>query len=282
MAVPDFQTLMLPVLKQFADGKEKTPADVRGPVAVEFGLTTNGLATLLPSGRRTTFSNRVAWALGYLKQSSLLESLRRGHYQLTGRGREILLSPPERIDISFLERYANFQAFKNRGGATPDPALAKSLPESHPRSFDVPLLAPDERIRAGAARIRENLAAQLLERVKRGSSAAFRQLVVDLSVAMGYGGSHEMQQRLSSGDGGIDGIIKEDRLELESIYVQASVGKGPLDGPEFSSSPVCCKGIEREKVFFLQRPISLARRSTTQEVCRPRSCSSTACNWQTS
>jgi restriction system protein len=223
MAIPDFQTLMLPVLKHFSDSKEKTPADVRGPIAVEFGLTDDDLATLLPSGRQTTFANRVAWALGYLKQSDLLESPRRGHYQITERGREVLLSPPARIDIAFLERYPNFQAFKNRGGSTQDSVVLKSLSEGNPPSVDTPLLTPDEQIRAGAARIRENLAAQLLERVKRGSPAAFEQLVVDLLVAMGYGGSHEDAAHVvgKSGDGGIDGIIKEDRLGLESIYVQA-------------------------------------------------------------
>jgi restriction system protein len=223
MPVPDFQTLMLPVLKQFADGTDKTPADVRGPIGAEFGLTTDDLATMLPSGRQTTFANRVAWALGYLKQSNLLESPRHAHYRITERGREVLRSPPERIDISFLERYPDFQAFRNRTGVALDAVAAKAAPGSSSLTSDAALLTPDEQVRAGAERIRENLATLLLYQVKRGSPAAFERLVVDLLVAMGYGGSHKDAAQVvgKSGDGGIDGIIKEDRLGLENIYVQA-------------------------------------------------------------
>src|ERR1700687_813916 len=99
MAIPDFQTLMLPVLKAFADGKDRAPAEVRAPIAAEFQLSQGDLAVLLPSGRQSTYNNRVAWALGYLKQAGILESPRRGHYQITDRGKQLLWSPPARIDI---------------------------------------------------------------------------------------------------------------------------------------------------------------------------------------
>jgi len=232
MAIPDFQTLMLPVLKQFADGKEKTPADIREPIAAEFELTAADLAVLLPSGRQGSFSNRVAWALGYLKQSRLLESARRAHYQITDRGREVLQSPPDRIDIAFLERYPDFQEFRNRVGPTTD-ATGTKPPASAQASADAQLLTPDEEVRAGAARFQQILAAQLLERVKRGTPAAFERLVVDLLVAMGYGGSQEDAAQVvgKSGDGGIDGIIKEDRLGLESIYVQAKRWEATVGRP---------------------------------------------------
>src|ERR1039458_5816673 len=105
---------MLPVLKVFADGKDRTPADVRAPIAAEFQLSEEDIAVLLPSGRQSTFNNRVAWALGYLKQAELLKSPLRGHYQITDRGRQILASPPPRIDITYLERYPEFQAFRTR------------------------------------------------------------------------------------------------------------------------------------------------------------------------
>jgi restriction system protein len=233
MPIPDFQTLMLPVLKQFADGSEKTPADVRGPIAVEFGLTANDLSVLLPSGGQTTFANRVAWALGYLKQSNLLVSPGRGHYQVSERGRQVLQSPPPRIDISFLEQYPDFQAFRNRGSSSLEPAGTNTPVVTSSLSIEAPFLTPDEQIRAGATRIKESLAAQLLEKILRGTPEAFEKLVVDLLVAMGYGGSQEDAAQVvgKSGDGGIDGIIKEDRLGLESVYVQAKRWEGTVGRP---------------------------------------------------
>ena len=253
MAVPDFQTLMLPVLRQFADGTEKTPADVRGPIAAEFKLTPEDLAILLPSGRQTTFANRVAWALGYLKQSSLLESPRRARYKLTDRGREVLASPPERIDYSYLERYPDFQAFRHGGGATATSPLVRQPMEGAKTTKDSAALTPDEQIHIGTTRIKENLVAQLLERVKRGTPAAFEKLVVDLLVAMGYGGSHEDAAQVvgQSGDGGIDGIIKEDRLGLESIYVQAKRWEGTVGRPAIQQFAGALQGNRARKGVFL-------------------------------
>jgi restriction system protein len=244
---------MLPVLKQFADGTERTPSDVRCPIAADFKLTPEDLASLLPSGRQTTFANRVAWALGYLKQSSLLESPRRAHYKLTDRGREVLRSPPERIDYAYLERYPDFQAFRHGGGATADSAVVKAIPESKPSTKDAPALTPDEQIHIGTTRIKENLVAQLLERVKKGTPAAFERLVVDLLVAMGYGGSHEDAAQVvgQSGDGGIDGIIKEDRLGLESIYVQAKRWEGTVGRPAIQQFAGALQGNRARKGVFL-------------------------------
>ena len=233
MAVPDFQTLMLPVLRIFTDGKDRTPGDVRAPIAAEFQLSEEDLAVLLPSGRQSTFNNRVAWALGYLKQAELLKSPLRGHYQITDRGKQILASPPPRIDITYLERYPEFQAFRKRGAVTIDQGLQKILTEGIPASLDGESLTPDEQVRLGAARFKESLAAQLLERLKQSSPGFFERVVVDLLVAMGYGGSHEDAARVvgRSGDGGIDGVIKEDRLGLESIYVQAKRWEASVGRP---------------------------------------------------
>lgn len=237
MAVPDFQTLMLPVLKAFADGKERTPAEVRVPIAAEFQLSEVDLAALLPSGRQSTFNNRVAWALGYLKQAKLLESPRRSVYRITARGQEVLKAPPPRIDIAYLDRYSEFVAFRSAAGPgklkSIDPALQKIMTEGIPASVDGVALTPDEQVRVGAASLRESLAAQLLERVKQTQPAFFENLVVELLVAMGYGGSHEDAAKVvgRSGDGGIDGIIKEDRLGLDSIYVQAKRWEGVVGRP---------------------------------------------------
>ena len=227
MAVPDFQTLMLPVLRHFADGKEQRPADVRGPIAEDFKLSPEDLAILLPSGKQGTFSNRVAWALGYLKQAGLLESPRRAHYQLTARGEELLQAPPPRIDIAYLERYPDFLAFRNRAGEAPVPIAGKAA------VVEGAVLTPDEQIRIGAAKLKDALSAQLIERVKQSSPDFFEALVVDLLVAMGYGGSHADAARVvgRSGDGGIDGVIKEDRLGLESIYIQAKRWEATVGRP---------------------------------------------------
>jgi restriction system protein len=233
MAVPDFQSLMLPVLKRFADGTEQMPADIRGAMAEEFKLTAADLAVLLPSGKQATFSNRVAWSLGYLKQAGLLESPTRAHYRLTERGRELLKTQPDRIDISFLERYPDFQAFRHRVVEAVEPVTGAAPAFGVANIAAGPVLTPDEQIRVGAASLRQSLAVQLLERMKQASPAFFESVVVDLLVAMGYGGSHADAARVvgRSGDGGIDGVIKEDRLGLESIYVQAKRWEATVGRP---------------------------------------------------
>ncbi len=223
MSVPDFQSLMLPVLQAYADGEERLSRDVRAMIASRLGLTAEDIAERLPTAPQTRLANRTAWAHSYLKQSGLLESPRRGHYRITDRGRQVLAAPPPRIDIPFLERYPDFQEFRARKG-TRSEATAEGEPAEVAAADEfAAVLTPDEQVRAGAALVKANLAAQLLERVKQASPSFFENLVVDLLVAMGYGGTHEDAAKVvgGSGDGGIDGVIKEDRLGLESIYVQA-------------------------------------------------------------
>jgi len=233
MAVPDFQTLMLPVLQEYTDGKERSSRDVRQDVARKLGLSADDIAERLPTSPQTRFGNRTAWAHSYLKQSGLLVSPRRGHYQITARGMQVLASPPARIDIAFLEQYPEFQEFRAGGAVAVDPALVKILTEGIPMSVDGVALTPDEQVRVGAASLRENLAAQLLDRVKQAPPTFFEKLVVELLVAMGYGGSHEDAAKVvgGSGDGGIDGVIKEDRLGLESVYVQAKRWEASVGRP---------------------------------------------------
>jgi restriction system protein len=230
MPVPDFQTLMLPVLKLYADGKEHASSDSTEPLAKQFQLNPEELAERLPSGRQTRFRNRIAWAHSYLKQGGLLESPRHGRYRITARGREAVGSNPARIDIGFLERYPEFQEFRARtaSNTTIIPATGSAT-----LSTSETELTPDEQARLGAARHRTLLAGLLLERVKQAPPAFFENLVVELLVAMGYGGSHADAAKVvgRSGDGGIDGIIKEDRLGFDSIYVQAKRWEGPVGRP---------------------------------------------------
>jgi restriction system protein len=237
MAVPDFQTLTLPVLKEFGDGLEHAPKEIRQRVVTKLGLTPEDVAEMLPSGTQSRLANRVAWAHVYMKRAALLSSPRRGIYCITDRGQEVLKSPPPRIDIEFLNQYPEFAGFRSPGLLPQlkgtDPGLLKIMTEGLPMSIDSAAFTPDEQVHIGAARIKDNLVAQILEKIKTGSPAAFERLVVDLLVAMGYGGSHEDAAQVvgKSGDGGIDGIIKEDRLGLESIYVQAKRWEGTVGRP---------------------------------------------------
>jgi restriction system protein len=249
MSVPDFQTLMLPVLKQLAAGGEQPPVKVREAVATALQLTPEDLAALLPSGRQTTFANRVAWALGYLKQAGLLESPRRGVYRLTDRGQAALSDNVDRVDIQYLKRFPEFVAFRTPGTPTqPDVDL---MPES--AKADASSLTPDEQMRVGYARLRESLAAQVLERVRQVTPKFFEELVVDLLVAMGYGGSREDAAAVvgRSGDEGIDGIIKEDRLGLDAIYVQAKRWKDSVGRPDIQRFAGALQGQRARKGVFI-------------------------------
>ena len=248
MAIPDFQTLMLPVLRQLAADGEQPPSSLRAAIATIFKLSEEELASLLPSGRQAIFANRVAWALGYLKQAGLVESPRRGLYRITERGAGTLRESIERIDIQYLMRFPEFVAFRTASNddAEQTPSLAKVAAESTP-------LTPDEQIRQGYTRLQANLATQLLERVRQASPKFFEELVVELLVAMGYGGSHEDASSVvgQSGDEGIDGIIKEDRLGLDTIYIQAKRWKDSIGRPEIQRFAGALQGQRARKGVFL-------------------------------
>jgi restriction system protein len=231
MAVPDFQTLMLPVLREFADGTEHATKEIRERVAQRLALSSGDIAELLPSGQ-TRFSNRMAWAVVYMKQAALLESVRRGVYRITLRGREVLTAPPDQINMQFLERYPEYREFRARQSSPDGEAQPGPNTEASEKRLGS-LLTPDEQIRAGYQLLRANLASQLLERVRQASPAFFENLVVELMVAMGYGGSYEDAAQVvgKSGDRGIDGVIKEDRLGLENIYVQAKRWEATVGRP---------------------------------------------------
>jgi restriction system protein len=198
---------------------------------------------MLPSGRQATFVNRVAWAYSYLKQAGLISSPRRGAYEITDRGRSVLAAPPARIDIAFLAQFPEFQAFRQGGGEVRDEATRP----------DAAALTPDEEIRAGYERLRAALAGQLLERVRAVSPAGFEQLVVDVLVALGYGGSRKDAARVvgRGGDEGIDGIINEDRLGLDTIYVQAKRWQGTVGRPEIQRFAGALQGQRARKGVFI-------------------------------
>lgn len=167
--VPDFQSLMLPVLERLSSGGEQASSVIRQAVSSSLSLSAEDLATMLPSGRQTTFGNRVAWALSYLKQAGLAESPRRGIYRITSRGAGGLAEHPDRIDIQYLMRFQEFVAFRTSSAdiSAPVPIADKTLAETTP-------LTPDEQIRLGYSRLKTNLAAELLERVRQVSPQIFR------------------------------------------------------------------------------------------------------------
>jgi len=229
VAIPDFQTVMLPVLRATADGEVRTSAVIER-VADELTLSPEERSNLLPSGRQTTFANRVHWAFAYLGKAGLIERTRRAHYRVSDRGREVLASRPDRIDIKFLSRFPDFRRFRE--------AEAEATTEAAPLSADLPsdtALTPDEVIRAAHRRLEAAVADDLLQRIRVGSPAFFENVVVRLLIAMGYGGSvADIDKALvgGSGDGGVDGVIDQDPLGLDRIYVQAKrYAEGNAVGP---------------------------------------------------
>jgi restriction system protein len=188
----------------------------------------------------------VAWALSYLKQAQLVESPRRGSYKITERGRTALASAPARIDIEFLNRYPEFQAFRS----TPE---SNSSIQPSVQTGPATELTPDEQIRIGYNRLRDSLAALLLEKTRQATPKFFEELVVDLLVRMGYGGSREDAGSVvgGSGDEGIDGIIKEDKLGLDTIYIQAKRWSNTVGRPDIQRFAGALQGQRARKGVFI-------------------------------
>lgn len=215
--IPDYQTLMLPVLKSCARGEVFT-SDVIERLADDFKLTSDEKEQLLPSAKQTTFSNRVHWAKSYLKQAGLLKYTARGYFDITDAGQEVLGRNLARVDNKILEKFEAFQAFRKRRGT-------RSVGEMNEAPLEVSQqdATPDEMLRAAHKNITTALAAELLDRVRQSSSKFFEKLIVELLVSMGYGGTSENagQALGRSGDDGVDGVIDQDPLGVDQIYVQA-------------------------------------------------------------
>ncbi len=230
MAIPDFQTIMLPLLEITKDGKEHSHGEVCEALASHFLLTDAEKKELLPSGRQARFDNRVAWARAYLKKAGLIENPRRGIFRITGQGLELLKSNPSRIDIKLLKHYPGIQEWEGRSSRKADDD-AGYLEGSNGGVADGQ--TPEEVLEASYQELRRTLANELIERIMSCPPKFFEGLVVDLLVKMGYGGSRrDAGQAIGqSGDGGIDGIIKEDKLGLDVVYVQAKRWNGTVGRP---------------------------------------------------
>lgn len=226
MPIPDFQTLMLPLLCFVATREACTVREAIDAMEREFQLTEDERREMLPSGRQTTFANRVGWSKTYLTKARLLESPRRAVVRVTERGRQVLSSPPGRITIKYLARFkefVDFRALDLMDGPTEEEAAGVQAEGLPPAKGIVPSVTPEEELEAAFQKLRTALADDLLNAILAASPAFFEQLVIDLLVKMGYGGTRKDAGEAigRSHDGGIDGIIKEDRLGLDIIYVQA-------------------------------------------------------------
>lgn len=232
MAIPDFQTLMLPVLRSSEMGEVKI-SDVVQSLADKFQLTEDERSELLPSGKQTTFANRVHWAKSYLGKAGLVQLTKRAHFQISDRGRDVLASPPEKVDVHFLDQFPEFVLFREASNGTDNTGKASAAVEAVQASG----MTPDEIIRKAHAELDDELSLDLLARVIAAPPEFFERLVVRLLLAMGYGGSTSDAGRAlgKSGDGGIDGVIDQDALGLDRIYVQA---KRYSDGNNVSSGAI--------------------------------------------
>lgn len=254
MTIPDFQTIMLPLLDFISDGEEHQFRKSIESLADQFNLTEAERAELLPSGRYPTFDNRVGWASTYMKKAGLIDSPRRGYMKITNRGSSVLKENPLRIDTKFLGRYAEFAAFRGKSKKSGEVKLTQDAGEVK-RQIEVQIdtQTPEEEIEAAYQTIHDSLAEELLQQIKSCSPGFFERLVVDVLVSMGYGGTRREAGRAigKSGDEGIDGIINEDRLGLEVIYIQAKRWEGTVSRPEIQKFVGALHGQKARKGIFI-------------------------------
>jgi len=248
MPIPDFQNMMLPLLRLCRDGQEHTSREVVEALASEYQLTQEERKTMTPSGRHSIFDNRVAWAKAHLKMALLIENVRRGVFKITPRGQAVLIESPNGINLAFLRKFPEYLA--NRG------AHQNHQPEEEKSPLSLELQetkTPRERLDEAYMVLRESLAEELLLQLKSSSPAFFEKVVVEVLVKMGYGGSIKDAGEAvgGSGDEGIDGIIKEDRLGLDIIYIQAKRWENTVSRPEIQKFAGALQGKRARKGIFI-------------------------------
>ena len=222
--IPQYHTLMLPLLKVMGTGAEMTTHQMRDAVAAHLALSSEALSQRLPSGTQTAFDNRMGWARTYLFKAGLIERPRRATYVISQSGKELLLNPPAAIDADFLRSYEQFNEFLGSGRTGKDDLITTNDAEDD--------LTPEEQIERGVKRIQRELQDEVLDRVKQLPPEGFEQLVLRLLVGMGYGGSMADVQGVARGaDGGVDGVVNQDHLGLDRIYIQAKRWEGSVGRP---------------------------------------------------
>lgn len=241
MAIPDFQSIMMPLLRFCTDGHDHSNQESLDALAAEFGLTDNERKQLLPSGQQRVFDNRVAWARAHMKMALLLENPRRGIFRITERGKSVLEQAPPAIDLKFLRQFPEYIDARDKPKAE-----VSSEPEQETQT-------PEEQIGHAYEALQASLASELLSQLKAASPSFFEKVVVDVLVRMGYGGSlKDAGQAIGrSGDEGIDGVINEDRLGLDSIYIQAKKWEGSVSRPEIQKFAGALQGKRATKGVFI-------------------------------
>lgn len=249
MAIPDYQTFLKPLLELTRDRQEHSLKEAYEHLAAHFGLSEEAKAELLPSGRQERYKNRIGWARTYLTKASLLETTRRGHFRITERGLEELREHGDEISTPYLKKYDEFRAFQTPRSASSDADDTTAASGSAAGSDET----PEEAIEQAMGELNAQLADELLESLQQTSSSYFEHVVVDLLVAMGYGGSRREAGEVvgKSGDEGIDGIIKEDRLGLDAIYIQAKRWQGAVGRTEIQKFVGALQGQRARKGIFM-------------------------------
>lgn len=246
MSIPDYQACMLPLLRFAGNGQEHQLKDAISALADEFSLTDEERNEFLPSGQQPVFTNRVSWACTYLKKAGLLSSPKRAYFKITARGSEVLQDKPAKINQKYLQRFPEFVEFRSvrrdrteeNGDLTPELTLGQT---------------PHEALESAYERLRSELASEILSSVRSCDPTLFEKIVVELLVKMGYGGNRKDAGRAigRSGDEGIDGIIKEDHLGLDSIYLQAKRWEATIGRPEIQKFAGALQGQRARKGVFI-------------------------------
>lgn len=269
MPVPDFQSLMLPLLKFSADGEEHTPREAVEALAQIFKLTDSDRQELLPSGTQRIFDNRVAWTKTHILKAGLLESPRRSYFKITDKGRSVLAQNPTTINIAFLRQYSEYVLFTK-------PILNETqqiVSSAGDLSLVINQSDPKETIERANQQLRQLLVQDLLVRVKANTWQFFEDLVVKVLLSMGYGGSFAEAGRVTqrTNDEGIDGIINEDILGLDKIYIQAKKRTDNIDRPTLQSfagamGSKTSKGVFITTSRFTQGAIDFVRYHTDKKI----------------
>ncbi len=248
MPIPDFQTIMLPLLEFVEDKQEHSLQEAIIYLTKIFNLTEEERKELLPSGKQSRFVNRVGWTRTHLKKAGLIEYPRRGYFKITDRGIQVLINRPNNLNAHFLKQYPEYREFCNLENSqkTTDAQETKYIINQSTET-------PEEILEAAYQKLQDNLAEEILETIKQCSPYFFEFLVVDLLVSMGYGGSKkEAGQAIGKvGDEGIDGIIKEDRLGLDIIYIQAKRWEAVVGSPEIQKFAGALQGQKAKKGIFI-------------------------------
>jgi restriction system protein len=243
MAIPDYQTLMLPVLKFASDDNEHTIHETVKFLADQFNLTNEERKELLPSGHQEVFFNRVGWARTYLKKAGLLEAPKRGIFKITERGKKILKTNPLAITNNLLSQFDEFKEFKTK----------RKKREENTEDLVEQTKTPEEAFEMAYENLHNELASDVLEHLKKCDPSLFEKIVIEVLVKMGYGGSLRDAGKAigKTGDEGIDGIIKEDRLGLDIIYIQAKRWEGNIGRPEIQKFAGALQGQRARKGIFI-------------------------------